>query len=151
MQLLGTKIEKGLFQLYVARINNTFQEFENELRLYLIEQRLSGKSDATILSELVESQNNGRGIFKDLAGAIEKRVDGTGFKLFQHASNNFADTRTKYVWQLDPSAEHCDSCLYQASRGELGINEFPIPGSQETHGETNCNEYCKCTLVKAVG
>lgn len=146
---LSTKVEQGLFKVYVEKMDNVYTHFTDNLRTHLLKQRALGISDNEIIKGLQADQENGQGLFKKLAGDIESNIDETSFGLFGSFSNNWNDTVNLYDWILDPSAEHCDSCLFQAGRGSLPINEFPIPGTQPTEGATNCNEYCKCTLDRA--
>jgi hypothetical protein len=56
----------------------------------------------------------------------------------------------KLVWVLDPTAkDHCDDCLANSSMDAQSFGEwesFGLPGS----GNTECGEYCKCTLERAL-
>ena len=145
---LGTAVERNMFKVYVQSLNNVFDNFEKGLKQHILKQKALGRTGKDIFKELIADKKNGRGLYKELIGKVEKSVDESLFTQFQLAGNSYKATDTKlYKWQLDPIAEHCDSCLFQDSRGELPINQFPIPGTQPTNGETNCNEYCKCQLV----
>jgi hypothetical protein len=103
------------------------------------------------LTELDDSLNNGQMIFKDLIGSVEREMD-YGLNLEYQISSNvpagdLPPGSEMVKWTLEPSAEHCDSCLYQASLPARDIATVPIPGTQPTQGETNCTSFCKCSLV----
>jgi len=47
-------------------------------------------------------------------------------------------------WELDPGAEHCDTCLQYAANSPYPANALPgIPGQ----APTLCNGSCRCSLV----
>jgi hypothetical protein len=99
---------------------------------------------------LTDNLNNGQAIFKDLLSAVEGELD-YGLGLEYQISSNFPAGKMPagaemVKWTLDPAAEHCDSCLYQASLPARDIATIPVPGSQPTVGEKNCRVYCRCTL-----
>jgi len=148
MPLLTTAREKNIFTVFAKRAGTIYDTFQANLEDYILRQRALGVSREEIVRRLIADANNGQHIFRELAGDIEKELDISLFQGFQASSNPPDGSGALYHWELDDSAEHCDSCLYQASRGDLTIDQFPIPSNQETHGETNCETYCKCTLVR---
>lgn len=47
-------------------------------------------------------------------------------------------------WELDPGADHCDTCLEYNKRSPFKATELPgIPGQ----APTDCNGSCRCNLV----
>lgn len=146
----NSNVERNMFSIFVDKMKLVYDQFVQELAIYVKEQRILGRSDNEIITELEESQKSGTGIFKDLVGQIEAIHDDSLFTHFQITSNNFPNEKTKlFVRQLDPAAEHCDSCIYEANLPPRPLSKVVIPGMQQLHGKKNCERYCKCSIVEA--
>jgi hypothetical protein len=148
--IVADKFEKQMFSLFMKKADSMYDLFVQDLMKEIeIDQALGIPIKQTV-ARLQAQYETGTGVYKNYSGQIQKELSNALAITFQKESNDFGeeDKNALYVWQLEPEAKHCDSCLYQASRGELSINEFPIPTMQPLNGETNCERYCKCTLVK---
>ena len=149
-----TRQETNLFRVFVKRLETVYDNFEKRLADHVAGELALGKTRTQVLGELTESFENNQSIFKELLGSVEREMD-WGLNLEYQVSSNVP---TKALpegfelvkWTLDPAAEHCDSCLYQASLPERSIAVVPIPGSQPTVGADNCGPYCKCSLEPVV-
>lgn len=144
MPSFDSKFQRIVFELYVQRVNTAYSNFEGRLADYIQTRIAFGQTREGIIAELLADLQNGSGIFKDLVGQVGYETDFGLNAEYQVASNE--DVGEVVKWTLDPSAEHCDSCLHQASLGPRPIEEVPFPGFQPTEGKTNCERYCKCTL-----
>lgn len=144
---LRSDIERDAFRVSALKIGLVYDNFERELAAHVQLRRAAGLSDAQIEAELTRAYEAKSGIFGTLIGRAQKEVD-TALNLeFQISSNKAQPVSSQVLWTLNPQAEHCDSCLFQASQGPRDIANVPVPGLQPQHGETNCQEYCRCTLV----
>jgi hypothetical protein len=149
MAKLTTNITDKMFRIYVDVAQNIFDKHVKDLRAEVAKMKTVGMDNKNIMAKLEADRVAGTGIYADMNGALASELNNELNLIYQSESNNFSNDNALYLWQLDPAAQHCDSCLYQAARGALPISAFPVPSYQETHGETNCNDYCKCTLVPA--
>jgi hypothetical protein len=136
-------IDKLMFQVFNEKALSLYDTFYADLRnQFLIDKQL-GISPQETLKRLEGQYKNMTGLFGTLNSQLKKELSETLNTTYQYSSNNYgADAKGLYEWVLEPTAEHCDSCLYQAGRGALSINEFPVPGFQSLHGENNCEHYC---------
>lgn len=144
---IQTQTESNIFTLYVKRLNTVYDNFERRLSDYVDARRALGISQREIYRQLLDDLDNGQAIFGDLVGQAARETDFGLNASYQVASNERIATKVK--WTLNPQAEHCDSCLHQASLPPRTYDQVPFPGFQPTHGETNCTQYCKCTLEPA--
>lgn len=138
--------EIDIFTSFIEKANNIYNYQANNLRIYIKQQRKLGFTVKEIFDKINYDYKHNTGVYRDYTGQLEKEITAAINLTFNSEANDYKDDGL-YVWELDPAAEHCDSCMYQASRGALPIDRFPIPGTQETRG-TNCESYCKCTLIK---
>jgi len=145
MPELTTRLESNMFSLYVDRLNTVYSAFEGQLADYVKTQSALGRSRDEILRQLNTDLANGTGIFQDLLSNTQYETDFGLNGAYQIASNE--GIGRKVSWTLDPNAEHCDSCLAQSRMGPRNLADVPFPGTQPTIGETNCERYCKCTLI----
>ena len=147
MPILNTQIEQNVFKLFVQRVLMNYSVLEQRLTDHVRTQLLLGRSRKEILDELTVSLNNGMGIFKQLSGDLRSSLEFGLNTTFQVASNEpLKEAKAMMKWTLNPSAEHCESCLFQASQPPRPFGKIPFPGSQPTHGDSNCTSYCRCTL-----
>lgn len=146
MPNLTTQPEVLSFRVWVKRLETFYDNFERKVENYIAAQRAVGRPEREILAELEADKNSGRAIFNEFVGGVEREMDWGMNTEFQVASNVPAKPLPEgfemVKWTLNPSAEHCDSCLYQAKQPARKITEIPIPGSQPTVGEDNCTRYC---------
>ena len=148
MPELATRTESNVFSLYVRRLNTVYDSFERRMADHIATRVGLGADRNTVLLELLDDLENETGIFSKLGSDAKYEVDFGTNQSYQVASNE-GQAKDKVIWQLDPEADHCDSCLAQANMGERTWDEVPFPGMQPTIGETNCERYCKCTLIPA--
>ena len=149
-----TTQESNLFKVWIQRLKTVYTNFEQKMTDHVSGQLALGRSRTDIVAELKDNLANNQSIFKELLGSVEREMD-WGLNLEYQVSSNVP---TKALppgselvkWTLEPAAEHCDSCLYQAGLPARDIATIPIPGSQPTSGETNCTQWCKCTLEPVV-
>lgn len=148
MAKFNTKFEQNLFRLYVVRANSIYDEFESKIQTEIKTRQLLGLSNAEILSSLESDLENSEGIFKELSGQIQGITDKSMYNVFQSNSNDtIRDAADLWVRQLDPAAQHCDSCIYEANQPPRPYEKIPLPGMQLNHGDTNCKSYCMCTIM----
>jgi hypothetical protein len=148
MPELNTRLESNMFTLYVQRLNTVYDNFEKKLEDHIRVRSAMGYSRQDILSELQADLDGGQAVFGDLLGQAQHETD-FGLNAEYQVSSNELLNSDKVVWTLDPEAEHCDSCLAQASMGPRKMEDVPFPGFQPSVGESNCERYCKCTLEPA--
>jgi hypothetical protein len=137
---------KSFFRVFFRGFSDYFNDVEARLRQDYLEKRALGRTTEDILSEWEASRKGDLGLMRQITSGIELKLDTAGNTIFQLESNNLEGEGELFKWTLDPSAEHCDSCLHQASLGARAFQDIPIPTTQPTHGETNCTAYCKCTI-----
>ena len=138
----------SMFSISINNLGVDIDGFLEKVKNYVIQQEALGFTFQEVIQELEAQQENGLGLFAQIGGDIERQVEDGLNRIFQIESNQ--GIAEKVIWQLDPEAEHCESCLYQASLGARPINEVPIPGSQPTIGKDNCEIYCKCSLIPSL-
>ena len=147
MPQFSTNTERGMFQISIKSLGIDLDEFYRRLTNQIDEMRAQGYSLSEIVNTIETDQSNGIGTFSALKGAIEKDVDIALNRQFQLSSNEPLAQAEKLVKRvLNPSAEHCDTCVYLAGLPPMPISEIEYPSMQATHGETNCSVYCRCTI-----
>jgi hypothetical protein len=147
MPQLSTSVEKGFFRVWAQGWNTVYDEIEKEAMQYAREQLALGRSGPDIVAELQRDADNDGGIFRRFAAKVEQRLDLGSNTMFQLSSNRPIEGAELYEWVLDPSAEHCDSCLAQSRLGPRPFDVIPYPSSQPTVGASNCTTYCKCQII----
>lgn len=147
MPELGSQTETNIFRIFLRGFETIADSQQKRVRDF-IDQRLAlGYSREEIVRQLEIELESSSGIFKELIGAIEKQIDMGLNTVYQVSSNEpLAGVAKLFQWTLDPIAEHCDSCLYQAKLPPRSFDIIPYPSTQPTVGESNCQTYCKCTL-----
>jgi len=148
MPELKTRLESNMFTLYVQRLNTVYDNFEKKLEDHIRSRSAMGLSRNAILRELQADLDGTQAVFGDLVGQAQHETD-FGLNAEYQVASNEGIASEMVVWTLDPEAEHCDSCLAEASKGPRRRDQVPFPGFQPTQGETNCERYCKCTLEPA--
>ena len=146
MPEVATRMEGSVFTLFVKRLNTVYDSFERKMADYVSSRVALGADRNTVLRQILADLENGTGIFEKLLNDAKYEVDFGTNQSYQVAANE-ALASEKVEWVLDPDADHCDSCLAQAGMGARAREEVPFPGMQPTIGETNCERYCKCSLV----
>ena len=147
MPQLGTAVDRNFFRIFSQGFNTMANEMESSIRQHFNEQVALGRSPLDVLNELESARTDDSGLLRRITAGVEGRLDLGTATLFQIGSNDpLRDAAEFFVWRLDPTAEHCDSCLYQASLPPRKYEDIPFPTTQETVGETNCTRYCKCTV-----
>jgi hypothetical protein len=129
-------------------MNLVYDDFESKIQNEIATRRLMGESEENIINSLNADLKNEQGIFKELSGRIQGDVDKSLYGVFQINSNDTIQGEAD-LWkrQLDPAAEHCDACIYEASQKPRPYDKVPLPGMQLNHGDTNCRSYCMCTII----
>lgn len=145
MPPLETRTQRGLFSIYTAGLETIASTIPEKMANYVRSQIILGRSRQEIFEQLEREQAGGTGFYADILSSVNKELDAILNREYQVASNEQLGTGL-VKWTLNPDAEHCDSCLHQASLPPRLISEIPLPTTQPTHGETNCGIYCKCTL-----
>ncbi len=143
----GSK-SSSVFQLWVDEANTAYDTMEAELISQISKMRTMGISEEEIFARLSKSLQEGMDAFQSLNGALGSGLDDMLGSTSQIASNDFEDTEM-LVWTLDPTAqEHCDDCVANSESEAMTFVEWEslgIPGA----GNTECGEYCKCSLDPA--
>jgi hypothetical protein len=151
MPQFGTQTEANFFRVFARGINDVIADAERMIQQYVSEQTALGRDPRDVYAELEASQKGDLGLMKKIVGRFEAKIQEGGNIVFQIASNEpLKDMAEKFVWTLDPAAEHCDSCLAQAGMGPRAWEDIPYPTTQPKIGETNCETFCKCTLSPEV-
>jgi len=147
MPRFTTKTQQTMFRISLESLNIDMGAFTAQLTNRIDELLAQGFSVDEITASLESAQKDGSGLFKTFTGDIERQVDVGLNRLFQLSSNEplaQADRLVRRV--LDPAAEHCDTCVYLAGLPPMSIDQIEYPSMQLTHGETNCEAYCKCSI-----
>lgn len=142
--------ESTIFRLSVEKFDAIFDVFEQDLDAQIKRMRGLGISDEEIFSRISESLNNGMDLFGSAKGAIEKEIDSlVGTTAQIESSGVFESLEDPLKWELDPTVkEHCDDCLANSEADPKTYEEWEqigLPG----FGNTECREYCRCSLTKA--
>jgi hypothetical protein len=148
---MGLEVTSGsnFFRVFNQGFASMAEQMERDIQQYFREQVALGRNPLDVIAELEDSRKNDLGLLRKITGGVEGRLISGGNMAFQEAANKLPDGL--YEWELDPFAEHCDSCLYQSQQGPREFSEIPIPSTQPTHGKDNCTSYCKCQIVPAKG
>ena len=145
-----TQQESTIFRISVDKFNTIFDVFEQDLVAQIQKMRGLGISDEEIFNRISESLDKGMDMFGTTRGAIESEMDALVGTTAQIESNSvFESLEEPLMWELDPTAkEHCVDCLRNSEDGNKTFEEWReigLPG----FGNTECGEYCKCSLAKA--
>jgi hypothetical protein len=135
-------------------LSSELSEFKDKLEKYFREQIALGRTKEDVIKELENSKQSGNGIYYELIDDKSDRwkwvlqpckiENSEGWAEWELIDNKILhDGDYEY---LEEERLYCESCLYQASRGILPFDSFPIPGSQPTHGKSNCGQDCMCEL-----
>jgi hypothetical protein len=140
------------FTLFAGSVQNAFDDFVNRLNQEAQRRIATGLSPDEAMAQIDADFRNNGPLLRRLTGDIGQAVDFGANTTFQRTSNPVPKiTKGKgaplFEWTLDPAAEHCESCLHQASLPPRSFDDIPLPTQQPTHGDSNCREYCKCTLT----
>lgn len=148
VETLIPTVAENMFTLFERRALTSFNTFVLRLNNYVDERVRLGDDRADVLARLDDDFNNRGPLYRQIGGDVGGDV-AWGLNTTYQVSSNPAPAKrgTLFEWTLDPNAKHCESCLHQASLGPRSFDDIPLPGQQPTHGDTNCNEYCKCTLT----
>ncbi len=141
--------EASLFRLFVADASAAYSMMEAEVLSQITRMRLLGIVDDEIMSRLIAEIEQGVGAFGAFKTKISGGVQRLSGQTAQLESNAvFEGLDEVLVWTLDPTVqEHCDTCLSlstQAARTFAEWEAVGLPGE----GNTNCGNYCKCSLEK---
>lgn len=142
--------ESTFFKLSVEKFDSIFEVFEKDVEAQIERMRATGIADDEIFSRISNSLDNGLDLFGTAKGAIEQEIDGLLGTTAQAESNGvFEALEEPLKWELDPTVkEHCVDCLRNSGEGSKTFDEWReigLPG----FGNTECGEYCKCSLEKA--
>jgi hypothetical protein len=139
---------RTVFTVWSDQVETAFDVLESDVTAKITLMRAQGIADAEIFARLSASLNDGMDMFGSFKGKLEKLTDELTSNAAQTTSNNY-DPEEVLVWVLDPEAiEHCGDCLRNADSEAKTWAEWEaigIPGM----GNTECGNYCKCTLDKA--
>ena len=144
--------ENLLFRISIQKLNGLYTVFEDELLGQIREMRLLGLSDEAIYQRILENVNKGLDYFGRFKGALEREIDGIVGKTAQLESNMvLAEVEEKLKWELDPTVrEHCPDCLRNSASETKTFEEWEMIGLPGM-GNTQCGDYCKCSLVTTRG
>ena len=146
---ITTKIRTS-FSIWQDKFDAAYDKFSADLEGQILTLRAQGLSDNVIMGILDRTLNDEVGVFGPFVGDIEKYADDLTSITAQTASNSDFNMDELLDWVLDPTAEHCEGCLERASRPAMTFAEHEaegLPGS----ANTECQEYCRCTLEIAEG
>jgi hypothetical protein len=134
-----------MFKLWVESAEAAYDQLEQSLEIAISRMKAMGMSNKEILSRLEMNMNHGTDIFGKFEGNIEGQVDHLVGGIAQADSNTFPDEEM-LQWELEPGAEHCETCLERAAMAPKSFVEWAdlgLPGA----GNTECDGYCRCTLL----
>ena len=136
-----------MFRLTTQNIARLYDTFSSDVTLAINRMRALGMGNDEIISRLGENLDNGKDLFGTFKGALEKELDQIVGVTAQSESNSIYADGQMLRWELDPTVrEHCPDCLRNASlpsRSYADWEAMGLPG----FGNTECTDYCKCTLV----
>jgi hypothetical protein len=137
---------KQFFSLWTREADIAYTNLEKQLGLMVDSLRASGISDAAIFDRLKADIEANKDLFASYAGDIESADTDLVHLEAQLASNDeVSDAAEYFTWTLDPTAEHCGDCLANADKDAMSFADWQdegLPGM----GNTECGEYCKCSL-----
>lgn len=139
-----------MFKISIGRISSIYDNFEQELVSEIDRMRALGISDKEIYRRISDNLDNGMDMFGSVKGAIEKEVDSLLGTTAQGESNEvFRELEQELKWELDPTArQHCNDCLRLSASPPKKFEQWEAMGLPG-FGNTECGQYCKCSLVQA--
>ncbi len=116
-----------------------------------IAQQIRAGTDPTVLKQtLVRDLREGGQIFGSFRSQFKATVKMEVGNV--NRETHYAIERENgvqlYAWILDPEAQHCQDCLYNAEREPMTMKEWEILGTPEA-GITICGDRCRCRLLAA--
>lgn len=140
-----------MFQIWAKQADTAYDMLLEDMRNEIIRMRALGISDEEIYSRLTLNLNGKLDMFSKFVGNLEGSQDSLFNTLAQIFSNEeIRQDGAMYTWQLDPTitVDHCEDCLRNSKEAPMTYEEWVaigLPGM----GNTECGDYCKCTLMIA--
>lgn len=140
-----------MFQIWTKQADTAYDMLLEDMRNEIIRMRALGISDEEIYSRLTLNLNGKLDMFSKFVGNLEGSQDSLFNTLAQIFSNEeIRQDGAMYTWQLDPTitVDHCEDCLRNSKEAPMTYEEWVaigLPGM----GNTECGDYCKCTLMIA--
>lgn len=132
---LETRLQFAL-ETYLARIRQRATELTG-----------AGVNVDEVQRILLQDIENQTGEFSQLVGDIGLNIDRSIFQVSSDVSIEMVrEVSDQFKWELEPSAEHCDTCLERSNMKAQSMEfweNIGLPGSGTT---TICGIYCKCSL-----
>lgn len=137
----------NIFRVSLSQLDEVFTVLEKDITAEIQRMRALGIGDDEIFSRVSDSLNNGVGFSQRFKGGLEREVDTLLGVTAQAESNEIlSGVEGALMWTLDPTVkEHCDTCLENADKPAMSFEkwaELGLPG----FGNTDCGQYCRCSL-----
>jgi len=136
-----------LFQIYIDEATSAYEGMIADVENSIARMETLGMSREAIYDRLKSNLDNDEGVFSTFKGRLSKSVQSLIDTTSQVESNEaIKESAELFRWELEDLADHCDTCLANASLDPQtwdAWEELGIPGA----GNTDCGQYCKCTLV----
>ena len=136
-----------LFQIYIDEASSAYEVMIADVENSIARMETLGMSREAIYDRLKSNLDNDEGVFSTFKGRLSKSVQSLIDTTSQVESNEaIKESAELFRWELEDLADHCDTCLANASLEPQtwdAWEELGIPGA----GNTDCGQYCKCTLV----
>jgi len=136
-----------LFQIYIDEATSAYEGMIADVENSIARMETLGMSREAIYDRLKSNLDNDEGVFSTFKGRLSKSVQSLIDTTSQVESNEaIKESAELFRWELEDLADHCDTCLANASLEPQtwdAWEELGIPGA----GNTDCGQYCKCTLV----
>lgn len=118
------------------------------LRKFIAQQVRAGTDPSALKQALVRDLREGGQIFgsfrSHFKATVKMEVENVNRQT--HIAIQRENGVQLYAWVLDPAAQHCQDCLYNAEREPRTLEEWDILGAPEA-GLTICGDRCRCQLV----
>jgi hypothetical protein len=136
------------FSVWQDKFDKAYDKFVADLDGMVTTMRTQGISEADILARIETMISEGSDVFGAFSGDVEKYADDLVSGVAQTSSNDY-DSEELLAWVLDPDAkDHCDDCISNEGTEPQTFAEWEVTGLPGA-GNTECAEYCKCTLEVA--
>jgi len=137
------------FSVWQNKFDAAYDKFTADLEGQIATMKVQDMTDEQIIARLERTLTDEVGVFGPFVGDIEKYADDLSSIIAQTASKSEFDSEEKLEWVLDPAAkEHCDDCVANSALDSQSFAEWEALGLPGV-GNTECGEYCKCTLERA--
>jgi hypothetical protein len=136
-----------MFRITTRSVGRLYDSFTQDVTGETLRMRALGMDASTIYERLLTNLNDGKDLFGRFKGQLESELDQLVGISAQESSNTIYGKDQMLRWELDPTViDHCEDCVNNSEMEPQLYEDWEsigLPG----FGNTQCGDYCKCTLV----